>query len=370
MGGVETYARRLIPALLEERPDLEVTMFVNDAGHRLLRGEAWASSVEFSPHRLLGRPGVRAVGESFLLDRLSRRRGCQLLHSLGMTAPLRPGLPSVVTVPDVTWLRVPGAVPSATRILWKTLVVPAARRAQRVITHSRAARREISEDFRIAAERIDVIPHGPGGDVAEATSEARLRGRFALGDGPVVLAVSALLAHKNLPPLIEAMAIVRRDVPAASLVVPANPTPLQTELAALATQLEIPKAVLFPGWVSPSDLEGFYHMAACFAFPSVREGFGLPVLEAMRRGVPVACSNVSALPEVAGDAAMLFDPHRPGEIADAIRRLLTDRALAERLADRGRERARQFRWHRAASETLETYERALDAAGRQAHSTP
>ena len=176
-----------------------------------------------------------------------------------------------------------------------------------------------------------------------------------------MLAVSALLAHKNLPSLVEAMASVRSRVPDAVLVVPANPTPLQAELEAQARTLGIGGAVVFPGWVSAADLEGLYAAAACFAFPSYREGFGLPVLEAMRRGVPVACSNASAVPEVAGDAALLFDPHDSKAIADAVTRILDDPMLARDLAVRGRARAGLFSWRRTAEETLASYERALAA---------
>jgi glycosyltransferase involved in cell wall biosynthesis len=240
-----------------------------------------------------------------------------------------------------------------------------------VITNSRSAKAEIAEDFGIPGDRIDVIPYGPGADpVAEPMPAVELRRRLGLGQGPIVLAVSALLAHKNLRPLIEAMAVVRREVPDAVLIVPANPTPLQAELEALASSLGIANAVVFPGWVSAAELEGLYAAAACFAFPSVREGFGLPVLEAMRRGVPVACSNTSAIPEVAGDAALLFDPGSREEIADAILRLLTDPGLADQFAAKGRERAATFSWGRTAEETLAVYERALATSGFQAQRTP
>jgi glycosyltransferase involved in cell wall biosynthesis len=271
-------------------------------------------------------------------------------------------LPSVVAVPDSTWLRVPGSVPPWTRLLWRALVTPAARRADRVVVYSQAAKTAIEEDFGIAAERIDVVTLGPGADpITRPTGERELRERLGLGDGPIVLAVSALLAHKNLPPLVEAMASVRRRVPEAVLVVPANPTALQAELETQARTLGIGGAVVFPGWVSAADLEGLYAAAACFAFPSYREGFGLPVLEAMRRGVPVACSNESAVPEVAGDAALLFDPHDPEAIADAVTRILDDSTFASDLAARGRARAGLFSWRRTAEETLASYERALAA---------
>ena len=239
-------------------------------------------------------------------------------------------------------------------------MIPAARRARRLIVISETARREVAEDFGVPLERIDVVPLGPGSDLAaEPTPESELRARFSLGEGPIVLAVSALLAHKNLPRLVEAMATVRAEVDDAVLVIPANRTPLEGELVSLARRLGIDEAVVFPGWVGAADLEGLFRSASCFAFPSLREGFGLPVLEAMRRGVPVACSRASAVPEVAGDAALYFDPESPAEAAGAIVAILRDPALAAQLTEKGKSRARLFSWRRTAEETLASFERAL-----------
>jgi glycosyltransferase involved in cell wall biosynthesis len=359
MGGMETYVRRLYPALLEVRPELRISIFVNELGRELLGAEPWAAEVELVGHRLLGRRGTRALSEALLLGALADRHGCDILQSVALTAPLRMRAASVITIADMTWLRQAGSVPLSTRLLWRSLVFPAARRADRIIAHSRAARTEIAEDIGLPEGRIDVVPHGPGFESGvDPTPEPELRSRLGVGSGPIVLAVSALLAHKNVRTLVEALPEIRRAVPDAVAVVPANPTPLGEALTARARALGVGDALLLPGWVSPADLEGLYAAAACFVFPSLREGFGLPVLEAMRRGVPVACSNASAVPEVAGDAALLFDPNRPNDLAAAVTRLLRDRGLADELAARGRARAAEFTWRRAAEETLASFERA------------
>jgi glycosyltransferase involved in cell wall biosynthesis len=360
MGGIETYVRRLYPAIVAARPELRISIFVNEHGCELLAAEGWSSSVELVTHPLLGRRGTRAVTEAALLGSIADRRGCQVVHSVALTAPWRLRARSVVGIADVTWLQHSESVPRVTRLLWKTLVIPAARRAERVIAHSEAAASEIAQALDIGRKRIDVIPHGPGSDpVAEPTPMEELRTRLRLGDGPVILAVSAFLAHKNVRRLVEALPRIRAEVPNAVLVLPGNWTPLRDEVAARAGALGVADAVVIPDWIDAADLEGLYRGSACFVLPSLREGFGLPVLEAMRRGTPVACSRAPAVAEVAGDAALLFDPESVEEIGEAVTAMLRNPALAADLAERGRKRAALFTWERAAEETLKSFEQAL-----------
>jgi glycosyltransferase involved in cell wall biosynthesis len=174
----------------------------------------------------------------------------------------------------------------------------------------------------------------------------------------VVLSLSAKRPHKNLLALIGALArIPVEDRPL--LVLPGYPTWHEAELRARADADGVAGDVRFLDWLSGEELEGLWALTGAFVFPSLYEGFGLPVLEAMARGVPVACSNASSLPEVAGDAALLFDPREEMAIAEALRELLEDRALGDRLRARGLDRADQFTWERTARLTLESYGRAL-----------
>jgi glycosyltransferase involved in cell wall biosynthesis len=204
-----------------------------------------------------------------------------------------------------------------------------------------------------------VVPLGfgrPGGG-SQPMPELALRERLGAGERPIVLSASAKLPHKNLTRLIEALALL--PAPRPLLVLPGYPTSHEAQLAARAADLGVAGDVRLLGWVSDKELEGLYAAAAAFVFPSLYEGFGLPVLEAMARGVPVACSDRGALAEVSGDAALHFDPEVTASIAGAIRTLLNDQALAQRHRDLGRLRAARFSWRAAAEGTLASYERAL-----------
>jgi glycosyltransferase involved in cell wall biosynthesis len=143
------------------------------------------------------------------------------------------------------------------------------------------------------------------------------------------------------------------------LVVPGYETRWEDELAAHVRRRGMQERVRLLGWLGDAELEGLYASATCMAFPSLAEGFGLPVLEAMARGLPVACSNVTSLPEVAGEAALYFDPLDLPAMSGAIERLLGDRELRQRLAAAGREQAAHFTWERTAEGTRRSYERAL-----------
>ena len=358
MGGVETYVRRVVGELVGLRPDLRLTVFLGPAGLDALRGEPWAGHVELVTHRLLGPRFLGAASEVVALPRLAARRGVDLLHSVAMTGPLGGSFAHVVTVGDLIWMHEPASVGAATRWTWGALVPRVARHADRVLTYSEASRDDVVGLLGVAVDRVDAVPLGPGAEPGEATPEAEVRERYDLGDGPLVLTVSIKRPSKNLEALIAATGGVVERFPSAVVVMPGRPTAHDARLRELAARHGVVASLRFPGHVPAADLEGLYRAASCFVFPSLYEGFGLPILEAMRRGVPVACARASSLPEVAGEAARYFDPRRPEELSAAICQLLEDRGLAARLAEAGRERAAQFSWRRTAEGTLAAYERA------------
>jgi glycosyltransferase involved in cell wall biosynthesis len=351
-GGSEIYVRHLIPKLAEVRPDLDLVAFVNREGAGAELGVSEAVEVGVS-----GRSRARRVlAEQRRLPLFARRHGIDLLHSLGTSAPRRPGVISVVTIHDVIYLRHPEAHTLPMRLGMRVIVPLAARGADRVITVSQSAAEEIAEALRVPRERIDVIHHG-GRPIGPATPEPELRRRLELGNAHLVLSVSARRPHKNLPRLIEAFANVTAEPPPL-LVLPGYKTPFEDELRRRAADLGVADRVRLLGWISDEDLEGLYAAATCFAFPSLAEGFGLPVLEAMQRGVPVACSAAGPLPEIGGDAVRYFDPVDVEGMARALSDLLVNQRLRAGLAKAGRERAGSFTWERTARETVESYERA------------
>jgi glycosyltransferase involved in cell wall biosynthesis len=299
------------------------------------------------------------LGEQLLLPRLATRAGVDLVHSLASTTPLRGRFARVVTIHDLIYARFPDAHSGLRDKGMGVLVPSGARRSDRVIADSLSTREDLIELIGISPKKIDVIPLGLGAvRRAQPLGEFETRERFGLGERRVLLSLSAKRPHKNLRALIDALVQLdpeERPV----LVLPGYATAHERELRAHARALCAEDDVRFPSWVSAEELEGLWALSSAFVFPSLYEGFGLPVLEAMARGVPVACSNASSLPEVAGDAALMFDPESADEIARTLRRMLSDAPLRARLAALGRERAKGFTWDRAASLTLESYARAL-----------
>ena len=359
-GGAGRYARELVPALLEAEPGLRLHLFVSRDAPADLAREPWAGEVRWNrvPVRISG-PPLHLAAQFAGLPALAVRHRLDVVHGPANVVPVHiPGVRSVVTLLDLIWLHEGEAWGDARAVRGtRRLSLFCARHAHRVLAISEAARTDFVATVGMDPGRIDVTPLGVRDAPAAATSEAELRARFELGPGPVLLCVAQKRPYKNQSVLIEALAAL--GDPAVRLVLPGSPTPYEDELRALAQRRGVHDAVRFPDWVSEEDLEGLYRLAAAVVLPSRIEGFGLPVLEAMRRGVPVACADRGALPEVAGDAAIVFDPDDQASVDAAVARLVGDRDGSADLARRGRERAALFTWRRTAEATLASYRRAL-----------
>ena len=282
----------------------------------------------------------RVAAEQTALPRAARRAGIDLLHNLFTTAPAAPGVPQVTTILDLIYRRFPEAHAGLRSLGMRMLVPLSARRSARIIAISEATKSDVVAHLGVDASQVDVTYLAPGlSEAVDPVPEAALRERHSLGDAPIVLSVSAHRPHKNIERLVDAVAALERP---AVLVVPGYGTEWEEELAAHVRRRGAEDRVRFLGWLGDAELEGFYESATCLAFPSLAEGFGLPVLEAMARGLPVACSDATSLPEVAGDAALYFDPLDVPAMTGAIERLLADDELRARLAGGGARAGRRL----------------------------
>jgi glycosyltransferase involved in cell wall biosynthesis len=358
-GGMEVVARELIPALLDAAPAVRFTAFVNREA-ATAGGGPWGELLPAVTVPVNARRREQWVlGEQALLPPLAAHADVALMHSLASTAPAWGRFRRVVTVHDLIYARFPEAH-SGIRDLGMRMLVPlAVRRSHRVIADSQSTRADLIELLGTPPERIDVAPLGLGAvHRGQPFTVSEARARFDLDGRRVVLSLSAKRPHKNLLALIGALARIppeRRPL----LVLPGYPTWHEAELRERAVGLGVSADVRFAGWLGSDELEGLWALADAFVYPSLYEGFGLPVLEAMARGVPVACADASSLPEVAGDAALLFDPRDEGALAAVLERILGEPPLARDLRAKGLERVRHFTWEQTARRTLESYARAL-----------
>lgn len=360
VGGSEIVAHNLLAAIRRVCPELELVIYCAPEAVDSLRAADWSAGARLRPAPGTSRSKpLRALLEQSWLPARARADRVDVLHSLGTTAPIICPVPSVVTVLDLIYHHVPSTFPPLARAGLELIVPRAARRADRVIAISEFGARDIVATYGLPRTAIDVVSLAPGGSRrAAATPAPRLRARLQLGNAPIVLCVSAAIAHKNLDRLIDAFAGVAAAHDA--VLVLAGHRGLESErLAARAAAAGIAARVRLTGWLDDEDLEGLYRAARAFVYPSLIEGFGLPILEAMARELPVACSNATALKEVGGEAAEFFDPRDTCAMAAAITRLLDDEARRWELVARGRERVTHFSWERCATETLAVYARVL-----------
>jgi glycosyltransferase involved in cell wall biosynthesis len=355
-GGRETYVRELVPAMLECARDLELVAFVNrDTGPGL--AAELGDGVRAVEVGVSARSRAQwAAGELALVSPAARKERVELLHSMANFAPGWGPFRRVVTIHDLQYQVVPELLSWPARAGTSALMSLAARRADRIIAVSAAGKEEVIAGLGVARERIDAVPNGVRPPPADP-STAGVREQYRLGERQLALAVATNLPHKNLPALIEALASMapeRRPI----LMLAGHGTDDGT-LESLARAAGVLDDVRLLGGCSRAQLDSLYALADCLVLPTLHEGFGLPVLEAMVRSLPVACSDIPALREVAGDAALYFDPRAPAAIAARIEQLLSDRALARSLRERGVARSAQFSWSAAAAGTLESYRRAL-----------
>ncbi|MFN3337383.1 MAG: glycosyltransferase family 4 protein [Thermomicrobium sp.] len=354
--GVSRYIEALLQYLPGVAPDLEIIAYTSRTVWRAAHAElppAVAWRVTGWPTE---RPSVRIAWEQLVAPWATR--DCAVIHGPVNVLPLALARPGVVTVHDLAFLHFPEHYPATKRWYLRLLTALSVRRARRVIAVSETTRRDLVQLYGMAPERITTIPNGIDADWRRVDDGELERWRRQQGlPERFLLFVGTVQPRKNLTTLLEAFAQLGPEFPWPLFVVGAAGW-LDSPIYRRAEALGLARRVRFTGYVPPEELRYWYSAATIFIYPSLYEGFGLPLLEAMACETPVITSNCSALPEVAGDAAVLVEPTDPLAIAAAIRSLAMDEERRRMLAQAGRERARQFTWERTARETAAVY-RAL-----------
>jgi glycosyltransferase involved in cell wall biosynthesis len=351
--GIHHYIAQVLRYLPREEDGLEYTIFTRHQADFLDRPGLATRRSHWPTERRL----VRIAWEQLAWPWLAVRQRLSLLHSAAFVTPVLSPCPSVVTVYDLSFVYFPDRFPAWQRFYLQRQTARSCRQARRVITISESSRQDVHDFFGAPLAKIDVVRPGvdevfrplPAADV-EAFCRNRGLGRF-------ILHVGTLQPRKNIPALIEAFA--RLPDPTLQLVLVGGKGWLFAEIFERVEALGVQERVRFIGYVPDEELPFWYNAADLLVFPSVYEGFGMPVVEAMACGTPVVAAESSSIPEAAGAAGLLFLPHDIAGLAERMAAVLNDAALSSSMRQKGLEQARQFSWERAGQETAAVYHRAL-----------
>ena len=358
LAGNESYVTNLIEALAEIDHENRYTLYVTKRAAIDRFANRWSN---FTVRQTL--PHTPLVRVPLTLSAELRRNPVDVLH-VQFTAPPIPPCPVVVTIHDLSFEHLPETFKRRSRAQLRLTVRRSARKAAEILTISEYSRRAIIETYHVDPERVAVTPlaapahFAPVGDETELL---RIRQTYGI-ERDYILTLGSIQPRKNLARLIRAFGMLRdRDLKkqAPQLVIAGKRGWLYDETLRVAGEHEAGRDIVFTGYVREGDLPALYSGAACFAYPSYYEGFGLPVVEAMQCGTPVVAGNQTSLPEVVGDGGVLVDPFSERELAEAIARIIDNPDYRAELRVKGLERAKAFSWTTTARLTLQAYQRAL-----------
>jgi glycosyltransferase involved in cell wall biosynthesis len=354
--GINWYIRNLLTHLPRVDHDNRYTAFIGD---RRFTSSGLALKLSRLP---TSRPVVRIFWEQVVQPFALRREGVDLLHALAFVTPLLSPCPSVVTVYDLSFLLYPESFKRAKRFYLGLFTRLSARRARRVIAISKSTKRDVVRLLGVPPGKVEVVYCGIDEVFRPLTEDQVITFRSKRGlPERFILFVGTIEPRKNVTRLIEAFASLQTCQPAnLKLVIGGAKGWFYEDVFARVEELGLEGAVIFPGYIPVSELPLWYNAAELFVYPSLYEGFGLPLLEALACGTPVVTANTSSLPEVVGEAGLTVDPFDVEGLAEALRRALGDEALCQEMRERGLKRAKGFSWTKTARETVQVYRRAME----------
>ncbi len=360
--GIGRYTRELVKALAAHPAnsfDPQFRLFVADGGN--LAPDLPGSNFSWHTTRLTKRWLERLWYRLHLPVRIEAWTGhLDLFHQPDFVLPpVRQGTPTLLTVHDLSFVQEPDSVmPGMTRHLNRWVPWSVAR-ADHVIAVSKATRQDLIALYGTPPEKISVLYHGVTADfkpIEDRSMLTAVRQKYRLGDRPYILSLGTVQPRKNYQRLVQAFAQLD---PSYALVIAGSKGWGGEGILAEVEKLGLAERIHFPDFVADVDLPALYSAASLFAYPSLYEGFGLPVLEAMACGTPVVASKRSSLPEVVGEAGLLVDPLDVTAIAAAMAQVLADEDLHQRLSELGRLQAAKFNWGKTAAKLVELYQKLL-----------
>jgi glycosyltransferase involved in cell wall biosynthesis len=365
VGGTETYSRGLITSLVEKYPGVQFYVFINKESGQLDFLEH-PNLVKILCPIFAANRCARLLWEQLILPWQVRHLHLDLLHSLGYFGPLWLPCKSVITIHDLNYKFVPQSMSRLTRIVQKLLVEASVHSVDHVIVVSNFVRNQVINFLRISSDKVSAIHEASTYLMSQVITPLAhdIRERYGISK-PYIVAFSSLTVHKNISGLIQAFQRIYELAPGRyQLVIIGHEPRKDGTLLDLRQNLSfLNLGIFFTGYLSDPEVISLLANSATFVFPSYYEGFGLPLLEAMSMSVPVVCSNRGSLPEVAGEAALFFDPQNTREMADSILRVLEDGNLSTYLIHKGHQNLTRFSWEKAAAETFGVYQSQLDNVG-------
>lgn len=349
-GGMESYVRQLYPEISKLRPDWELVALVSDEVDQQLF--SWFPGELISISSRNGSAVNWAIGETFQVGQISKKLAVDLIHSPANIGPIWGKTPVILTIQDLLSFENPKLVGRLTGLFLRQLIRLSARHAKSILTISQSSKRSIEKHLPKIKGTIRVAELA-GGNRQNLTSQLSVE----TTDSKVqILSGGNRLPHKNFKTLLKSLSLIDESQRPFLTI---TGGPVDDPLLSIVEDLGLENFVSLKGWLPQEKIEDLYRDSTLYVFPTLFEGFGLPVLEAMARECPVICSDIPVLREVGGEAAIYVDTTQPAKLATAIVETLKNKKLLKDLVDKGKDRASEFTWRKTALTTVDAIEQLL-----------